>query len=50
MAATPTGPAVLAAAKDTLYPALDTNTEQYAVVETQFIAVRVTHTPVQISV
>jgi len=27
---------VLAAAKDTLYPELDTNSEQYAVTETQF--------------
>jgi hypothetical protein len=29
-------PAVLAAAKETLYPNLDTSTEQYAVTETQF--------------
>jgi len=36
MAATLTEPAVLAAAKDTLYPDLDTSTDQYAVTETQF--------------
>jgi hypothetical protein len=36
MAATLTEPAVLAAAKDTLYPKLDTTTERYAVTETQF--------------
>jgi hypothetical protein len=36
MAATLTEPAVLAAAKDTLYPDLDTDTGTYAVTETQF--------------
>jgi hypothetical protein len=36
MAATLTEPAVLAAAKDTLYPDLDSNTGTYAVTETQF--------------
>lgn len=36
MAATLTEPTVLAAAKDTLYPDLDTNTDHYAVTETQF--------------
>lgn len=36
MAATLTEPTVLAAAKDTLYPNLDTSTDQYAVTETQF--------------
>ncbi|WP_128478911.1 hypothetical protein [Halorussus pelagicus] len=36
MAATLTEPTVLAAAKDTLYPDLDTSTDHYAVTETQF--------------
>ncbi len=36
MAATFTEPNVLAAAKDTLYPDLDTSTDHYAVTETQF--------------
>lgn len=36
MAATLSEPAVLAAAKETLYPDLDTNSDQYAVTETQF--------------
>jgi hypothetical protein len=36
MAATLTEPAVLAAAKDSLYPDLDTSTDHYAVTETQF--------------
>jgi len=36
MAATLTEPTVLAAAKDTLYPDLDTSTDLYAVTETQF--------------
>ncbi|WP_246403613.1 hypothetical protein [Halobellus ruber] len=36
MAATLTEPAVLAAAKDTLYPDLDTDTGTYVVTETQF--------------
>jgi hypothetical protein len=36
MAATLTEPAVLAAAKDTLYPDLDDDTDRYAVTETQF--------------
>jgi hypothetical protein len=36
MAATLTEPTVLAAAKDTLYPGLDTSPDHYAVTETQF--------------
>ncbi len=36
MAATIPEPAVLAAAKEALYPDLDTNSDQYAVTETQF--------------
>lgn len=36
MAATLIEPAVLAAAKETLYPDLDTDTGTYAVTETQF--------------
>jgi hypothetical protein len=36
MAATLTEPTVLAAAKDTLYPDLDTSPDHYAVTETQF--------------
>lgn len=36
MAATLTEPAVLAAAKETLYPNLDTSPDHYAVTETQF--------------
>lgn len=36
MAATLAEPAVLAAAKDTLYPTAGSNSEQYAVTETQF--------------
>jgi len=36
MAATLTEPTVLAAAKDTLYPDLDTSSDHYAVTETQF--------------
>jgi len=36
MAATLTEPTVLAAAKDTLYPDLDDDTDRYAVTETQF--------------
>jgi hypothetical protein len=36
MAATLTEPTVLAAAKDTLYPNLDTSSDHYAVTETQF--------------
>ena len=37
MAVTLAEPSVLAAAKDTLYPAIDTSPDQYAVTETQFI-------------
>ena len=36
MAVTLAEPSVLAAAKDTLYPAIDTSPDQYAVTETQF--------------
>lgn len=36
MSATLPEPTVLAAAKDALYPDLDTSTDHYAVTETQF--------------
>jgi hypothetical protein len=36
MAVTLAEPTVLAAAKDTLYPGIDTSSDQYAVTETQF--------------